>query len=245
MAQIYAIGALTGVVVDIGLEKTDITPIYDGFILKNTRETISIGLRDCQAYLAHILSLNQSVMTALSPAEAPASPQELQVALLDLVKEIYEEGRVKVPSDGETQIVEEDGVTDIAAVVMAGKEKAVIENSMKKKSITKQTAEERARNAEIEKLDLLTIQFRDKSITLGKERHRLCEPLFDPSLLNTLPNRTDPPPSLSLQETVGHAVLQADADQRQYIWHGLFVTGEITKHVKGMLMLNLFHSYVT
>lgn len=168
----------------------------------------------------------------------------IQETLLALVKQIYEEGLVKVPSDGETAVTEDDGVTDIAAIVVAGKEKAVIESGMKKRAIARATAAEQARAREIEALDLVTVQFRDKSLTLGKERHRLCEPLFDPTLLNMIGkyagSGAGDDTQIPLQQAVGHAVGQADIDTRQYIWQGLFVTGDLTRHVKGECCLVFF-----
>lgn len=240
MAQIYSANALSGVVVDIGHDKTDITPIYDAFIVHSARSTVPLGILDCQNYLAHLLRSNQSVLSALAPqGDTPESEQQLHATLLDLVKQVWEEGYVKVPSDGETALVEDEGVTDIAAVLVAGKEKAVIESGMKKKATAKASAAEQARAREIEALDLVTVQFREHSLTLGKERHRFCEPLFDPSLLDGLPKVRKitkvSGKSLSLQEAVGHAVSQTDVDQRQYIWQGLMVTGDITRHVKGLL----------
>ncbi|KAF8889362.1 actin-related protein [Infundibulicybe gibba] len=236
MTQIYAANGLSGVVVDIGHDKTDITPIYDGFIVHHARTTTSLGIRDCQTYLANIFRTNQSVMSALSPPSNPADPEQLHATLLDLVKQVWEAGYVKVPSDGETAIVEDEGVTDIAAVLVAGKEKAVIESGMKKKATAKASAAEQARAREIEALDLITVQFREHSLTLGKERHRFCEPLFDPTLLNGLPGAVTPigEKPLPLQDAVGHSVSQTDVDQRQYIWAGLFVTGDLTRHVKGI-----------
>ncbi|KAF8119368.1 hypothetical protein EV363DRAFT_1441762 [Boletus edulis] len=145
----------------------------------------------------------------------------IQAFLLDLVKYIY----------GQIAEVEDEGVTDIAAVLVAGKEKAVIEAGTKKKATAKASAAEQARAREIEALDLITLQFRDSSITLGKERHRFCEPLFDPSLLYPLPHEDNP---LSLQDTVGFSVSQTNVDQRQYIWQGLFVTGDLASRVKGI-----------
>jgi len=97
-------------------------------------------------------------------------------------------------------------------------------------------AAEQARAREIEALDLVTIQFRGKSVTLGKERHRFCEPLFDPMLLNGVlgvPPRCGDELPRPLQEVVGHAVSLTDADQRQHVWQGLVVTGDITRRVKG------------
>ncbi|KAI6112731.1 actin family [Pisolithus sp. B1] len=238
MAQIYATGLLSGVVVDIGYEQSDISPIYDGFILQNIRTSTAIGIRDCENYLANILRSNQSVMAAASPPDSPEDSQTIQQFLLDFAQHIWKEGLVRVPSDGQTADVPEDeGVTDIAAVLVAGKEKAVIETGMKKKATAKASAAEQARAREIEALDLVTVEFRGQSITVGKERHRFCEPLFDPTLLKSIQqvpvNNTQDQP-LPLQDAVGLAVRQADVNQREYIWQGLFVTGDLGNRVKGI-----------
>ena len=236
MAQMYSTTSLSGIIVDIDVEKTDITSIYEGFIIRNACSTASVGTQDCQNYLAHLLHSNQSVVSALSPPEAPLEPAALRETLVELVKQLWEEGHIKVPSDGEMAVVEDEGITDIAAIVVAGKEKAVIESGMKKKATAKASAAEQARAKEIEALDLITVQFRDKSITLGKERHRFCEPLFQPSVLSALPGYSS---SGSLQEAINLAVKQVDIDLRQYLWPGVFVTGLVTKKVKG---LSLSHS---
>jgi len=100
---------------------------------------------------------------------------------------VWREGLVKVPVDGEAaREIEDEGVTDIAAVLVAGKEKAVIESGMKKRATAKASAAEQARAKEIEAMDLVAVEFRGKEVTLGKERHRFCEPLFEPSLLNVI-----------------------------------------------------------
>ncbi|KAI6015988.1 actin family [Pisolithus microcarpus] len=238
MAQIYATGLLSGVVVDVGYEQSDISPIYDGFILQNIRTSTAIGIRDCENYLANILRSNQSVMAAASPPDSPVDSQTIQQFLLDFAQHIWREGLVRVPSDGQTaEVPEDEGVTDIAAVLVAGKEKAVIETGMKKKATAKASAAEQARAREIEALDLVTVEFRGHSITVGKERHRFCEPLFDPTLLKPIqqvPVSDTQDQPLPLQDAVGLAVRQADVDQRQYIWQGLFVTGDLGNRVKGI-----------
>ena len=89
----------------------------------------------------------------------------------------------------------------------------------------------------MEALDLVATEFRGKELTLGKERHRFCEPLFDPALLDGVPGVKDKEPKdlrLPLQTAVGEAVAKTEVDQRNYIWQGLFVTGAITNHIKGM-----------
>jgi len=238
VTQLYAANSLSGVIVDIGDDETEITPIYEGFIVHPARGYVARGVRHCQNYLAHLLRSNQNVISALSPPSNPLDPETLHATLLELVEQLWKDDTIKVPSDGETAVAEDEGVTDIAAVLVAGKEKAVIESGMKKKATAKASAAEQARAREIEALDLITVQFRGHSLTLGKERHRFCEPLYDPSLLDGIsgivhPN-LDAEKPLPLQDAVGNSVNQAEVDQRQYIWQGLFVTGDITRHVKGI-----------
>ncbi|KAF9526129.1 actin-related protein [Crepidotus variabilis] len=236
MAQLYAANNLSGVVVDVGEEFTDISPIYDGYIVHPACTSVPIGTKHCENYLANILKANQGVVNALSPADNPLDPETLHQTLLSLVSQMVKDDLIKVPSDGETAAPEDEGVTDIAAVVVAGREKAVIESGMKKKANAKASAADQARAREIELLDLIEVKFGDHTLTIGKERHRLCEPLFDPSLLNGVYGIQDfgKEKVLSLQYMVGHAIGQTEIEQRQYIWQGLLITGEVTRHVKGV-----------
>ncbi|KAJ3550565.1 hypothetical protein NM688_g5043 [Phlebia brevispora] len=241
MAQFYAAitgNDLSGVVVDIDQDHIDISPIYDGFVVHGACATLDYGLSDCEEYLAHLLQSNQTIVSALSPPDNPLSPEALRATLIELAQQIWKDGLVKVLAEGEAADIEEEGVTDIAAVLVAGKEKAVIETGMKKRAKEKASAAEQARAKEIEALDLVTVKFREHNLTLGKERHRFCEPLFDPTLLDAAPHMSKKDRSEEtvrpLQAAVGHAVSLCEVDQRQYIWQGLFVTGEITNHIKGL-----------
>ncbi|KAL1747892.1 actin family [Schizophyllum fasciatum] len=238
VAQLYAANAVSGVVVDIGTHATDVTPIYDAVPVYAGRLSTSVGLRDCERYLAHLLRSNPSVMGALSPADAPLSEPALDAALLELVHALWEQSHIRPPSHGAQAATQADeGITDIGAIVAAGREKAVIESGLRKKATAKQTAAEQARQRELEALDLVTVQFRGKEVTLGKERHRFCEPLFDVELVDRVraPGAPEPKePHISLQEAVNHAISQGVIDQRQYMWRGLFVTGDITRHVPGI-----------
>lgn len=242
VAQLYAANAISGVVVDIGTDRTDITPILDGLIAHVASTVLPVGIRDCQAYLAQLFRANQGLVSTLS---STITPEEMPSALVALAEQIWQDRFVKVPSDGETVIsaapTEEDGVVDLAAIVMAGKEKSIIESNQKKRATAKASAAEQARAREIEAMDLITVEFRGHSITMGKERHRFCEPLFDPTLLMTVDPRflaetTNGRTTWSLQDAVGHAVSLTDVDSRQYIWGGLFVTGELSNRVPGKIV---------
>ena len=236
MTQFYAAitgNDLSGVIVDIGQDYTDITPIIDGFIAPRARDTQKYGIRHCERYLAYLLRSNQNVMNTLFPAGGePFTPEAQENTLVDLARTIWEQSLVKVLAEGEAADIEEEGITDIAAVLVAGKEKAVNESGMKKRQNAKATAAEQARAREIEALDLITVEFQGHTLTLGKERHRFCEPLFDPTLLVNIPGAYDEA-MMPLAAAVGHSVGKVDVENRQYVWQGLLVTGDLTNKIKG------------
>lgn len=238
LAQLYATNTLTGVVVDIGDDTTDISPISDCLIQHNCCESLPIGLSDCEKYLASLLKENESVIDALSPSDEPLEPSALQETLLALAQHIWKEGLIKISESDAPADAEEEGVTNIAAVIVAGKEKAVIESGLKKRANAKASAAEQARAKELEALDLVTTEFREKEITLGRERHRFLDPLFEPSVLQGVEGVEerlwhDSQP-LPLQDVIGRAVGKTDLDTRIAIWDGFFVTGDCTSLVKGI-----------
>lgn len=246
IAQIYAANALHGVVVDIGARYTDVTPVYDGSPLHYARASTPLGVYHCLEYLAAVLRSNNSIVNVLSPPESPLAPEKLHETLVDLARHIYHQGLIKAPavsgSAATTGEVEDEGVTDIASILVAGKERAVIEANIKKRANQKASPAEQAKLREIEALDLVTVEFGGKELTIGKERHRFCDPLFDPRALRNLPGlhpSGDDKPLLSVSEVAGHALGKTEIDQRQYMLGsphaagGVLFTGEVTNHVKG------------
>ena len=82
---------------------------------------------------------------------------------------------------------EDGGITDITSIILAGKKRAVTEANTKKRTKKGAFAAEKAKLKEIEALDLVMLEFNGKEVTVGKERHRLCDPLFDPRVLKHVP----------------------------------------------------------
>ena len=259
MAQIYASNALNGLVIDLGYHWTDISAIYDGFLLKRARAGTPVGVKACLAFLAQVLKTNSTIVTTLSPPENPLSPEALHQAFQDLASTLYHRGLIKPPVLGPAQLasgeVEDEGVTDIASILVAGKERAVIEANIKKRANQKASAAEQAKLREIEAMDLITLEFNGKEVTVGKERHRFCDPLFDPRVLKHVPGleatlyghsekEKGQNPVLSVSEAASHVLGRAAVDQRQYILGspnaagGLLATGDMTSYIKGGLRLN-------
>lgn len=240
LMQLFAVNALYGVVIDISFSNTTITPITDSIIQYDHEVNIAIGTRDCELYLAKLLRSNQSLVAALSEGQT-LTEEELNALLVELAQQIWRDSLVKVPSDGETAQPEEDeGVTNIAALLVAGKEKAAIEAGTKKKATAKQTQAEREREREIAALDLVSVDFKGKTLTLGRERHRFCEPLFDPNLLHPLSAVSKDlllDNVIPLQEGVHSAVNSLPVDRRWHVWNGVFISGDMTNGVKGSRLI--------
>lgn len=236
LMQLFAASALYGVVVDVSYSNTTITPITDSIVQHRHEVNIAVGIRDCELYLAKLLRSNQTLVAVLTEGESLAE-EELTALLIELAHQIWRDSLVTVPSDGETaQPEEDDGITNIAALLVAGKEKAAIEAGTKKKASAKQTQAEREREREIAALDLVSMEFRGKTLTLGKERHRFCEPLFDPTLLQPLAAASKDSlldNVIPLQEGVHLAVNSLPADRRWLVWSGVFISGDMANRVKG------------
>jgi len=255
MAQIYSSNALNGLIIDLGYHWTDVSAIYDGFLLTRARASTPVGIKACLAFLVQVLKTNTSIVSTLSPPESPLSPEALHQAFQDLASTIYHRGLIKPPVLGSAQLAsgeaEDEGVTDIASIILAGKERAVIEANIKKRANQKASAAEQAKLKEIEALDLITLEFSGKEVTVGKERHRFCDPLFDPRVLKHVPGleatlfghsekEKEKNPVLSVSETAWRVLSRVEVDQRQYILGGpsvaggLLATGDMTCYVKGL-----------
>jgi actin-related protein 9 len=259
MAQIYSSNALSGLIIDLGYHWTDISAVYDGFLLHQARASTPVGIKACLAFLAQVLKTNTSIAATLSPSDNPLSPEALHQAFQDLASTLYHNGYVKPPVLGQSQLASgeaEEGVTDIASIIVAGKERAVIEANIKKRANQKASAAEQAKLKEIEALDLLTIEFNGKEVTVGKERHRFCDPLFDPRVLKHVPGleatlfghsekEKEQNPVMSVSEAAWHVLSRTEIDQRQYILGspsvagGLLATGDMTSYIKGLLIYRL------
>jgi len=263
MAQMYSSNALNGLIIDLGYHWTDISAIYDGFLLTRGRASTPVGIKACLAFLAQVLKTNTSIVSTLSPPESPLSPEALHQAFQDLALTLYHRGLIKPPVLGPSQLAsgeaEDEGVTDIASIILAGKERAVIEANIKKRANQKASAAEQAKLKEIEALDLVSLEFNGKEVTVGKERHRFCDPLFDPRVLKHVPGleatlfghnekEKEQNPVLSVSEAAWRAVSRVEIDQRQYILGspsvagGLLATGDMTSYVKGLSICSLERS---
>ncbi|KIM32823.1 hypothetical protein M408DRAFT_326551 [Serendipita vermifera MAFF 305830] len=241
LASLYAANLITGIVIDISQDETDIITCYESQLHHGSALSVPIGIRDCERHLAHLLRTNGSVLSAFSSHDA----SELDTLLLGLSRFLWQQGHVKIPIEGaEPEKKEEEGNLDIAAVLVSGKERALIEAAgIKKRAGQNKADKEREKEMAT---DIISVQFRDfPAITVGKERHRFCEPLFEPGVLSacsipvqaviqmdglslpTPPVPKDPDFMLPLQSAVHTVVKATPFSQRPTLYFGIVLTGQL------------------
>ena len=188
-------------------------------------------------------------------AHSQQHPKMIEKNLLGIARQLWKDGHIKVPAEGEPE-PEEEGTLDIAALLVSGRERALIENINAKRTNKNLSKADKEREKEIQAMDLVTIQYSILgNITIGKERHRFCEPLFDPGLLSginaeglfgrdvqkaldeeSLPEKVENVKGneegemvMPLHAAVHTAIMTRPAWERPHLYLGLLITGDLAK----------------
>jgi actin-related protein 9 len=244
LASLYAANLISGVIIEINEDETDYITCFESQLHHSSSLVVPIGIRDCERYLGHILRSNVSVTAAFCPPDQMTDPQRLDELLVEFARFLWQSGYIKIPMEGEGE-KEEEGNIDIAAILVSGKERTLIEAASTKKK-GQQAKADKEREKEMAALDIITVQFRAyPPIVVGRERHRFCEPLFDPQVLANVsisseilvrldghsrplpPLRKDPDFMLSMQTAVHTVVKAIPFAQRPHVYFGLLIAGPI------------------
>lgn len=238
--QLFAANQISGLVIDIDDHTTDISPVVEGELVREgfPSKSVPIGLQDCLRHLANVLSTNTGVVNAISPSTSPLSQDALQAALFRLAEHLFNEGHVNPlaasaapPVTVAAAAEEEDASANLASILVAGKEKALIEASTKKKAAARGVAE-REKEKERQALDLVDIEFEGAKLTLGKERHRMCEPLLDGEWVRMMARQgaKDEMTAMPIPEAVNFLLGSiSDLRSRSAVCDAVQVTGKMSR----------------
>lgn len=261
LAALYAMNSITGVVVDVGLEATTVSPVSDSTVFTNGVIEVPLGVKHCEAYMASLLANVPSVVEALtSPIPAPEPAAEgstdappppppsypdtpLPETLLRLAKHLWTVNAIRpLLMGGQILTVEEEeGVTDIAAALAAGKERALIEakaaNAKSHKSAARQAEDAKkkaaaaAADGAAADADVVLVEFEGREFYIGRVRNKFCEPLFDPTLLAGVDGVDDKTSSelVSVQEAVHQSIGAVFGSEKLSLWEGVVVVGEMSR----------------
>lgn len=225
--SVYAAGTLTATVIDVGWEHCTISPVFEQTGIMHHAVTRSdVGLRHVAIYLSYLLSKDESVVQALialdarrnaeSEAGHDGSGEQLAVRLFELAVHLIGQGKVKATLQGEgyankvAREDEEEAEFDIAAALVAGREKAAIaEQERRNRAALEASNREAAQDTATTGQGLgavqgdgnrgeaqtgasreegaETVEFEDITLTVGPgPLSQACEPLWDPSVLSIL-----------------------------------------------------------
>ena len=264
--QLYSCASVSGIVVDTASEYTDVAVIIDSVIHQPSLLRCSIGEKDCDAYLVHLLiKANPDLASELTPEghPSPLAGDALFTAVSRLVQILKDGQYIRFSSaalgfiyapgadraagtaatgtaSGEIEDDEEEGVTDVAKAIASGKVAKILTGSAGGDGITPG------------EMDTLLVPNPVSSargnIVIGAERHRYAEPLFDPTVLQAIEPGNSAAAVMGkrkckdtpLQEIIAVAVsLFPDPSRRGMTWEYIVVTGVLAL-VKGGWLYSSF-----
>lgn len=219
-ASLYACNTMTGIVVDFGYSKTDITPIIDSIIIPSAASSVGTGGADMSAHLASLLSsdlpINQATQIAINGQEL--FPDIIEIIKTSDICEVLVENsdRLKMafqPNDSKNEATEE-GVLDIAAVVASGKTREYLARVEAEKAGQSGDAKDLVPNSQ---LTHNTVRINsDLTLVIGQARFKVGEPILN---------------SLTVVEEIYRSIMNVavDPSRRKELWENVVITGCASK----------------
>ncbi|CCH44403.1 Actin-1 [Wickerhamomyces ciferrii] len=156
LATLYAHGSQpSAVVIDIGYEKTEITPIVDYSVLNHAKKVINFGGND----------INKSISENLNNL----SPEQIELLKKSSIFEVLNDEDKKNSFFGHDGLKKNDTEFDVAAIVTSGRTREILEEREKNEN-------EQISNAKLENNSFLDQDGND--ISVGKERFKGTENLI-------------------------------------------------------------------
>jgi actin-related protein 9 len=254
VCQLYAHGLISGLVLDIGRTHSTVSAVFDSIPIAGASVWSPLGTEDLDKYLAHlILQANPDLPTVLSSdSSEPLVPPALGDVLLSIVQSLkagedtilfasdkLNLGLVEASFAGAT-VDQDEELDDVAKVVATGKLNKFTSKAKKSKASGGENA-----NPEPDTVTVPhPLSASLPAITVGPERHRYAEPLFDPSILADVPalfntgNKAYTHIELenkafSLPDAAAAVVRMLEPVRRTMAWEHLVVTGDLAP-IKGM-----------
>ncbi|EPX73882.1 SWI/SNF and RSC complex subunit Arp9 [Schizosaccharomyces octosporus yFS286] len=218
---LYAIGVLHGLVIDVGYEKTDITPILDGQILFSATQQILLGGRSMTLHMQKLMQESLPTLQATGKHVDPEHVTELfaeQLKCSEITQVLREEQDAsKEKSKREEEFYsskDDEGVEDIGKIVATGQTRAYLARKEDERNGNK-SQRKMPENSEVEFQTINLSPIGD--CIVGRERFKACEELFHrPSNY-----------SVSLPEaiylTIKHNAV--DYNRRNDLWENIIVMG--------------------
>jgi actin-related protein 9 len=252
----YAAGSLTTTVVDFGWEHCTVSPVMENVGIVHTAvQRSDVGMRHVALYLAHLLGKDESVVQALikldatrsvrsgtaTPVGASEAGDTVALRLFELAIELIRESKLRASvhgaepgktGDSRRHQQDDEADFDIAAALVAGRERAAIEEQERKNRLAMEESNKQGEETQVsqpgdsdniakdvaqkgasDEEGAETVTFQGIQIRVGPTPLiQACEPLWDPSVLLSLRGRLALAARHSLGESDLGSALKLDTD---------------------------------
>ncbi|CAN6603674.1 actin-like protein Arp9p [Trichomonascus vanleenenianus] len=220
LAATFAYGLADSLVVDIGYETTEITPVNEFMVVEHAKKVIDYGGQDINVELKKLLP--------------KLSDKQIEELKRSHIYEVLNEDDTKnswfalnAAAGGEREENEEDGVVDIAAIVSSGRAREILDERERAKKSGEKHAEEPP-NKDREYNDFVDSD--GEKVHVGEERFHGTENLVS-----------------RITEAVGDVIKKIDqVNKRQDCWDNVIIVGQgsSVKGLKEALYVALQSRYV-
>lgn len=214
-ASLYACNAMTGLVVDVGHEKTDVTSIVDSVSTPSSCITVPIGGRHLsESFRTMLLDDRPLDQTSQLAIEA----EQITVDLAEAIKR-SEISEIRLDSKSASNMAFQadpvqgsesaDGVLDIAAVVASGKTREYLARVQAEKDGVNGGAQDVVPNAQ---LTHNTVNVDGRILVVGRDRFRIGDMLLE---------------GTELSDAIYNAIMNPTIDpaRRRELWENIVVVG--------------------
>ncbi|KAI8381057.1 actin family [Radiomyces spectabilis] len=221
---LYGCGSVSGIVIDIGDEMTDVNVVIDSIVQQHSNFAIPIGGRQFDQYLLRLMK------------EDSALVEQMKTAQVDLDEEfaryVREQPDVCVVSVGHT--VEENLLSsEVPSAVDIAPTSATEEFLDGATDGTSKLEEEPT-----DVPDNVEIEYKGHKFTVGAYRHKVMDPLFTPDLCGF--------DALSFNDAMRLAVMNCEPpEMRPKLWENIVLTGgcsqasQLQRRIKATLQVFL------
>lgn len=219
-ASLYACNAVTGLVIDVGHEQTNVTSIVDSILSPSSHRVIDVGGKHMTESLLAMLQrnppLDQSTQMQLAPDEITFDLAESvkRSDVCEILPDAFGSGTMAFQTT-EPEEKGEDGVLDIAAVLASGKTKEYLAKMQANREGTG-AAQQVVPNAQ---LTHNTATIGDKTVVIGSDRFKAADVLVE---------------SDALLDAVFNAIVITGVEpgRRHELWENIVIVGNGAR-VKG------------
>lgn len=232
LMQLYSCAALSGIVIDVGREGTDVSVICETQIQYGACVRSAVGEKDCDRYLTSVLlAANPALPQQLAgEGRIPLEGIDLERAVTSIIHALKEGEHIRYIPAGATGAgvveEEEEGITDVAKAIASGKANKLLAGQTSDGGIVA-----------LDNDNLAVPNSLDPNLSpviIGLERHRYADPLFDPSVLAGVHGCESKSYGLGLPELCNSAAGRVlDLERRIQVWENVVFTGGLAR-VKGI-----------